>query len=287
MRKHPDELAALIADRKTADLKAANVIWDTWTSGKWFESSEGKRFIHGEQSVGTFQNRLEVKAGAITGAEIKAKLAHKFESRIDWLALELVEPQIRTWSEGDERLINGRWRRLINGQWQEVSRTAADGNTIDKTVYGVDNLATLKRITSNPAAALSLSYGQLVAAQRDFPSLFEGQIKQAMAMAAEQEPKNQERVLRGTLIGINVQSLAAMLASTGEIPPGRGRNPTPDSFCRGCPIWRCSGRSGALSVAVWAGSILLAVLRPIHGRQRQSLRSPQWQGGTRQHYRFR
>lgn len=218
MRKHPDELAALIADRKTADLKAANVIWDTWTSGKWFESSEGKRFIHGEQSVGTFQNRLEVKAGAITGAEIKAKLAHKFESRIDWLALELVEPQIRTWSEGDERLINGRWRRLINGQWQEVSRTAADGNTIDKTVYGVDNLATLKRITSNPAAALSLSYGQLVAAQRDFPSLFEGQIKQAMAMAAEQEPKNQERVLRGTLIGINVQSLAAMLASTGEIP---------------------------------------------------------------------
>lgn len=218
MRKHPEELAALIAERKTADLKAANVIWDVWTSGKWFDSSEGKRFIHGEQSVSSYQNRLEVNGGQITGADIKAKLAHKFESRIDWLALELTEPQLRTWAEGDERLINGRWRRLINGQWQEVSRTAADGNTIDKAVYGVDNLTTLRRIVTNPAATLSLTYSQLEAAQRDFPSIFEGQIKQAMAMAATQEPKNRERVLRGTLIGVNIQSLAAMLASTGELP---------------------------------------------------------------------
>ncbi|MGL5294389.1 MAG: DEAD/DEAH box helicase family protein, partial [Aeromonas sp.] len=218
MRKHPEELAAMIADRKTADLKAANVIWDVWTSGKWFESGEGKRFIHGEQSVGTFQNRLEVKAGQISGADIKAKLAHKFESRIDWLSLELTEPQVRTWSEGDERLINGRWRRLMNGQWQEVSRTATDGNTIDRAVYGVDSLATLRRIVTDTTAITSLTYSQLEAAQRDFPSMFNGQIKQAMAMAATQEPKNRERVLRGTLIGINIQSLASKLASTGELP---------------------------------------------------------------------
>lgn len=218
MRKHPEELAALVADRKAADLKAANVIWDTWTSGKWFESSEGRRFIHGEQSVGSFQNQLKVDGGTITQADIKAKLAHKFESRIDWLALELSEPQIRTWAEGDERQINGRWRRLINGQWQEVSRTSADGNTIDKAVYGVDSLATLRRITSSTTTALTLTYPQLVAAQRDFPSLFEGQLKHAMAMAADVAPQHRERVLRGTLIGVSIQSLASMLASSGRLP---------------------------------------------------------------------
>lgn len=220
MRKHPEELAALISERDKKTLKAANVIWDTWTTGKWFASPEGKRFIHGEQSRASFQNRLQVDAGAITQSDIKAKLAHKFESRIDWMALEMVEPQIRTWAEGDERLINGRWRRLINGQWQEVSRTAADGNTIDKSVYGVDNLTILARTLSSQISTLSLTYEQLLAARRDFPSLFDDnrQLKQAMAMADGVPEKHRERVLRGVLIGISAQSLASLLISDGRYP---------------------------------------------------------------------
>ena len=94
MRKHPAGLAELVNGRKKPDLEAANVLWDTFINGKWFETAEGKRFVHGEQSIqgaGKFA-RTVVEKGGTTNEQIRQRLAHKFESRIDWLGLELVEP---------------------------------------------------------------------------------------------------------------------------------------------------------------------------------------------------
>jgi len=221
MRKHPEEFSDLVNSRKTTDLKAANVLWDTFINGKWFETSEGKRFIHGEQSTtgsGKFAREV-VDRGNITNAQIKEKLAHKFESRIDWLSLELSEPVAPVYGEGDERLINGRWNRLVNGQWQVISLTASDGDTIDAGTYGVNSISQLTTmINQSPLNALELSYDQVMAVARDFPRVTEGVIADAIKLANAQDPKYRERIIRGVLIGQRIRDMNDEVNQTGIIP---------------------------------------------------------------------
>lgn len=221
MRKHPEGFADLINERKTADLQAANVLWDTFINGRWFETAEGQRFIHGEQSTsgaGKFA-RTVVDQGNITSAQIKERLAHKFESRIDWMGLELAEPVAPIYGEGDERIMNGRWHRLVNGQWQVMSLTASDGDTIDKATYGVNSVNQLNvMLNQSPLNALELTHDQIMAVARDFPRLTEGVIADAIKLANLQEPKYRERIIRGVLIGQRIQDMSDEVNQTGTIP---------------------------------------------------------------------
>ncbi|MFM5095057.1 SNF2-related protein [Aeromonas rivipollensis] len=225
LRKHPAELAEIINERKTRDLVAANVLWDTWINGKWFDSAEGKRFIHGEQSIsgeGKFA-RTVVDGGDLDSAAIKQRLAHKFESRIDWLALELAEPEIKTYAEGDERLMNGRWRRLVNGMWQEFKRTGKDGDSIDAATYGMASLKALRdMLTDSPLAALELTYEQIMNVARDFPDVLEGELENAIQFAKRQPGHYRERLIRGTIIGQRIRDLATLQEKTGEFPAEEG-----------------------------------------------------------------
>ncbi|MDH0348150.1 SNF2-related protein [Aeromonas dhakensis] len=221
MRKHPEGLADLVNGRKKPDLEAANVLWDTFINGHWFESAEGKRFIHGEQSIqgaGKFA-RTVVEKGGITNEQIRQRLAHKFSSRIDWLALELAEPVTPTYDEGDERMINGRWRRLVNGTWQTTSLVGSDGDTISKDEYGVGSLRQLTTMfEQSPLNALELNHAQLMAAHRDFPSSTDGIIGDAIRLANEQPAEHRARIVRGAIIGHRIQGMLGEINSAGFIP---------------------------------------------------------------------
>ncbi|NYU08092.1 hypothetical protein A8O28_04515 [Enterobacteriaceae bacterium CCUG 67584] len=223
MRKHPEGMAELVNGRKKAVLAEANVLWDTFINGKWFDTAEGKRFIHGEQStqgVGKFA-RTVVDKGATTNAQIKDRLAHKFESRIDWLALELTEPVTPTYDEGDERMINGRWRRLVNGEWQSsTSSVASDGDTISAEVYGASSLRQLyTMMDQSPLNALELSHTQLMAVHRDFPDATQGIVADAIRLANAQPAEHRARIVRGALIGHRIQGMLGEVNETGVIPP--------------------------------------------------------------------
>lgn len=221
MRKHPEGLADLVNGRKKADLEAANVLWPTFINGKWFETAEGKRFIHGEESTsgqGKFA-RTVVNQGNITSAQIKERLATKFDSRIDWMALELTEPVTPTYGEGDERLINGRWRRLVNGQWQSMNLVGSDGDSISKETYGVASYGQLKTmLQQSPLNALQLSHDQLMAIHRDFPDATEGFLADTIKMSGTLEPKYRARVIRGSVIGFRIQGMLAEINDTGTVP---------------------------------------------------------------------
>ena len=221
MRKHPTGMAELVNGRKKPDLEAANVLWDTFINGRWFESAEGKRFIHGEQSVqgaGKFA-RTVVEKGATTNEQIKQRLAHKFESRIDWLGLELVEPITPTYDEGDERMINGRWRRLVNGTWQTTSLVGSDGDSISKDEYGIGSLNQAKTmLEQSPLNALELNYAQLQALHRDFPDAAGSVVGEALRLAKEQPAEHRARIVRGAIIGHRIQGMLGEINEAGFIP---------------------------------------------------------------------
>ena len=114
MRKHPAEMAEKIPLVDEGTLESANVLWPTFISGKWFEK-DGRRFVHGTQEKG-FQGRIEVRAdGQIDNQALKAKLIHRFESRIDWSLLDMAEPSptADVVDEGEMRLINGVWQNML------------------------------------------------------------------------------------------------------------------------------------------------------------------------------
>lgn len=221
MRKHPEGLADLVNGRKKSQLQAANVLWDPFIRGKWFETAEGKRFIYGEESTsgqGKFA-RTVVNQGNITSAQIKERLATKFDSRIDWMALQVAEPVTPTYGEGDERLINGRWRRLVNGQWQSMNLIGSDGDSISKDTYGVASHGQLTTmLQQSPLNALLLSHDQLMAIHRDFPDLTEGFLADTIKMSGTLEPKYRARVIRGSIIGFRIQGMLAEINDTGTVP---------------------------------------------------------------------
>lgn len=221
LRKHPADMAELINSRKSSDLKAANVLWDTWIKGKWFESAEGRRFIMGEQTTtgtGRFA-RMVVEKGNLTNQGIKERLAQRFDSRIDWAALELAEPSSPTYAEGDERQINGRWHRLTAGEWELIKPAGGDGDEISQETYGAASVSQLRSVLSdNPQAVLELTLPQIMAVERDYPRFLDQRVHEAIKLAKMADPKHRERIIRGTLIGDRIRTMAAVFTETGKFP---------------------------------------------------------------------
>ena len=83
--------------------------------------------------------------GDIDSAAIKAKLAQKFHSRIDWDALEVAEPITRNFIDGDRREMNGLEYVMVNGQWQKVNIIAEDATTMDADKFGAKNQGRAER----------------------------------------------------------------------------------------------------------------------------------------------
>lgn len=207
LRKHSEELADLLPTLKDTDLKTSNVLWDTFIDGKWFDVAEGKRFIHGESERLAFQNKLVVNnSNALTNAQLKERLSHKFESRIDWESLNAAEPLPITYAEGDEKLINGRWMSFINGNWEPIRRENADG-TINVERYGANTMEELKALLSNPVGALKLTYDQLLAIHNDFPYLTRGLLTDFIKLSEKVDSKYRPQIIRGSIIGISIQNL--------------------------------------------------------------------------------
>ncbi|MBW6087258.1 hypothetical protein HTS61_08495 [Escherichia coli] len=98
-----------------------------------------RRFVHGTQEKG-FRGRIEVRAdGQIDNQALKAKLIHRFESRIDWSLLDMAEPSptADVVDEGEMRLINGVWQKYAGGRWIEAD--AGKELKIEVASYGADS----------------------------------------------------------------------------------------------------------------------------------------------------
>lgn len=212
LRKHPAELADRILTADDSTLKSVNVLWDTYLTGKWFDR-EGRKFQHGESSIegsGKFK-RLVVKNDQITASGMKQKLAQRFESRIDWEALNLVEPAFSHMAEGDKQFINGRWYKMESGRL--IYDVSAKKTKLNPERYGVTTYEELSDRTSTPEGLLSLNFEQIAAIFNDYPESVPQEYRSIISFSQGQSPAAREKSFRGSIIGKRIAFMQDIIAT--------------------------------------------------------------------------
>ncbi|MFK5662125.1 N-6 DNA methylase, partial [Escherichia coli] len=223
MRKHPAEMAEKIPLVDESTLESANVLWPTFISGKWFEK-DGRRFVHGTQEKG-FQGRIEVRAdGQIDNQALKAKLIHRFESRIDWSLLDMAEPSptADVIGEGEMRLINGVWQKYAGGRWIEAD--AGKELKIDAASYGADSWEALQRNLTTTEGRLGMTFTQMANVRDKYTTSISDDMVQLVDWINSQPEKYRERLYRGAMIGrmlIEYQDMKAAGHSAEQIEQQR------------------------------------------------------------------
>lgn len=124
-RKHTTEALGKINDlygSQSAVLNEANVLWDSFVSGKYFDTAEGKKHILGDEYIPADKSdkygRAQLKTTDTVPATAQKMLLAKLpKTRINWdlLATKIGDPIVYT--DGDCITQNGRTLKLTNGEW--------------------------------------------------------------------------------------------------------------------------------------------------------------------------
>lgn len=200
MRKHPEDMAAKIPDLSDDVLTEASVLWPEFINGKWFEQ-EGRRFVHGEQTQG-FQGRIEVKAdGQVDNAALKQKMIHKFDSRINWLLLDVEQPSDMAGmvDDGEMRIINGVWYRMAAGKW--IMADAGKEAPVNSEQFGADSWDGLRRNLETSQGRLNMSFSQMANVRASYTSELSKDMVELVDWISAQPEKFRERLYRGAMIG--------------------------------------------------------------------------------------
>jgi len=203
LKKHPADLIGRIPDLPFDTLKQDLVVWDEFVTGMYWQG-EGRPFIMGNYVPKVDGDRWsrETVDGDIDSAAIKAKLAQKFNSRINWDALEIAAPIIRNYIDGDRREINGLEYELVAGEWRKVNIIAEDATTMDADKFGAKNLGELKSILSDNKSTLALTASQMWAIRKAYPDMLSELQKQSIEFAMSQPNEAIcEQLYRGSIIG--------------------------------------------------------------------------------------
>jgi len=220
LRKHPADLLDKVDDLPAATLAAANVLWAEFIEGRYWKG-EGRRFIQGTHVAAdkTKFRAVEqvIRDGGLTDEALKRRLAVKFDSRIDWAALDSAEPVVNLYAPGDRKTINGKEMEFDGQHWGEVSYHADPNDAaLDPARFGVESLSRLQSVLESPDSMLQLTHMQAFAAYKAYPSLFSAQQRMAVEFALSQpEDKFREQAYRGSLIG-SVVNLAMARENAGN-----------------------------------------------------------------------
>jgi hypothetical protein len=208
MRKHDVDFLAKVDNLPFETLQAANVVWPEFIEGRYWQG-EGKRFIQGDyvpKTAGDRYSRDKVIAGKnFTDEAMKRALAVKFDSRIDWDALETAEPIVRNYIDGDRKTINGIDYEMQDGEWAKVTYTESKV-TLDAAIYGADSLEDLQAMMQSEAGILTLGWGHIEAACETYPNIVPRYVKEALNFAKLQPDEHQWRAFRGAVIGSKIEA---------------------------------------------------------------------------------
>ena len=224
LRKHGRELLDKLRNDEIATdtLKEANVYWDEFISGKYW-LGEGKPFIMGKfvpRDPKKFRSRDTVE-GKIDDASLKANLARKFSSCINWEILNQSEPIIRNYSEGDRRVINGEMYIFSGDSWSKEATSASD-TTIDPQLFGVESMEALEGLLKTLEGPLSLTVDQANAVLESYPFLLGAQLKNALEFAMLQaDPTLRNQLYRGSIIGSMIAKMGIEEANGEDVGPRR------------------------------------------------------------------
>ncbi len=132
LKKHSEDGLALIQELYDSGdietLTQTNVLWNDFISGHYFKQA-GKKFILGEvqQVEDTRWGGLKEKVVNTKPTAEIAKMLRKFgDSRIDWQQLEVSEPNIIEYQNGDTIFQNGKQMTYQDGLFVESKQEQAD-----------------------------------------------------------------------------------------------------------------------------------------------------------------
>ena len=201
-RKHPQSLLDIVNDLSFETLMSTNVIFDEFIAGRYW-LGEGRPFIMGKWVPKIAGDRFSREAvdGDVDDAGLKAKLASRFVSRIDWAALAVAEPVPRNYVEGDRKVINGIECEMQQGAWTRVA-SVDDKEALDPQKYGAASIEELKARLDSPKGCLSFTAYQLFAIYKTYPDLLSALASASVEFAMSQ-PKEElaEQLFRGSIIG--------------------------------------------------------------------------------------
>lgn len=197
----------------------ANVLFDDYISGKYFERS-GKKYVHGELEYKKGQyNRLETTAkGVIEPSAIQSRLSQPFHSRIDWELLALSQPLSEKYSDGDKRQINGRLKELNNGEWIETDTTGQKGNALDPKIYGVSSIDELTILADSQYLLTNVTITQAKSIQDNFAAVLNQRDREVLALVTSQNEKYQDQLLAGAAIGSLLENYRSIRAIGNDDP---------------------------------------------------------------------
>ncbi len=201
-KKHPESLLTVADTLSIETLKGASVVWDEFVQGKYWQG-EGVKYIMGKFMPKVEGDRWSREAvdGDVDDVGLKAKLAARFNSRIDWEALEVAVPVDRNYAEGDRKVINGVEWEFNGTDWHKVMDSKALTN-IDADSYGAASIEELKSALTSPSGALLLTSDQAFNVFKAFPDLMTPLQRDSIQFAMSQ-PKAElaEQLWRGSIIG--------------------------------------------------------------------------------------
>lgn len=213
LRKHSRELLGKIESTTIEDLRTANVVWNEFIEGKYWQG-EGKKFIMGKYIPKVPGDRWSREAvdGDIDSESIKRKLAQKFHSRIDWELLDLTEPVIRAYANGDRKVINGVMHEFMDGNWNKIIENTEE-TILDAQKYGANSIEALRSLLASPKGALAITAKQAFAIFKSYPDALLPLQKEAIEFAMSQ-PRVElcEQIYRGSIIG----SMIARMSSKND-----------------------------------------------------------------------
>ena len=210
LKKHPKGLAQKLSRMDHRLLEEYLVLWEEFISGNYFKG-EGRQFIKGvfiPKDPKKFMDRDRVRS-TLTNADLKTKLAHRFDSRINWAALESEEPKPARYINGDRRWINELEYQYLNGEWVKLEYRPGEVVSLDEAVYGAKSRDELAQKCSSPKAALGLTFDQALAAREHFSemNLVRGAHRAAVGAAESSPTEFKELVYRYSLIGSLIQKI--------------------------------------------------------------------------------
>jgi N12 class adenine-specific DNA methylase len=192
-----------IDDLPFETLKSTQVVWNEFVSGQYWQG-EGRQFIMGKYVPKTPGDRWsrEVVDGDVDNEGLKRKLAQKFSSRIDWNALEIAEPIVKNYTNGDRKFINGQEYEMSDGHWSKVIQENESIVALDPSKFGVSSMQELKAKLATPETTLDLSAEHVFNIYKQYPDLLSPLQKQAIEFAMSQpKTKYHEQIFRGSIIG--------------------------------------------------------------------------------------
>jgi len=211
MRKHSEELLGMVDNLPFETLRAANVVWNEFTHGKYWQG-DGHKYIQGKfipKIAGDKFSREKVEAGEnFTDAAMKQALAVKFHSRINWEMLDATAPIERNYIDGDRKTINGLDYEIQGGEWVKIAYTEAKIE-LDSSIYGASSLEALQSLMGSESGVLSLGWGNVESACETYPNLVPQYVKDALKFAKAQSDDNQWRAFRGAVIGAKIEAVLA------------------------------------------------------------------------------